>query len=32
VHAGSITPGDAFGPLGTDANQPRGAVEMGFLF
>ena len=32
VHAGSLTPGDAFGPLGTDANQPRGAVEMGFMF
>lgn len=32
VHASSITPGDAFGPLGTDANQPRGAVEMGFMF
>lgn len=32
VHAGNVTPGDAFGPLGTDANQPRGAVEMGFMF
>jgi hypothetical protein len=32
VHAGNITAGDAFGPLGADANQPRGAVEMGFLF
>jgi hypothetical protein len=32
VHAGSITAGDAFGPLGTNANQPRGAIEMGFMF
>lgn len=32
VHASSITLGDAFGPLGTDANQPRGAIEMGFMF
>jgi Putative beta-barrel porin-2, OmpL-like. bbp2 len=32
VHAGSITPGDAFGPAGMDANQPRGVVEAGFLF
>lgn len=32
VHASSLTPGDAFGPLGMNANQPRGAVEMGFMF
>ncbi len=32
VHAFSATPGDAFGPLGTSADQPRGAVEIGFLF
>lgn len=32
VHATSLTSGDAFGPLGTEANQPRGAVEMGFMF
>jgi putative OmpL-like beta-barrel porin-2 len=32
VHATSLTPGDAFGPAGLDANQPRGVVEAGFLF
>ncbi|MGH9511989.1 MAG: outer membrane beta-barrel protein [Terriglobales bacterium] len=32
VHATSITPGDAFGPTGTSANQPRGVVEAGFMF
>ncbi|MDE3108793.1 MAG: outer membrane beta-barrel protein [Acidobacteriota bacterium] len=32
VHATDVTPGDAFGPLGTSANQPRGALEVGFLF
>ncbi len=32
VHATDITAGDAFGPTGTLANQPRGAIEMGFLF
>lgn len=32
VHTGSFTPGDAFGSAGTDANQPRGVLETGFLF
>jgi Putative beta-barrel porin-2, OmpL-like. bbp2 len=32
VHAGSSTAGDAFGSSGLDANQPRGAIEVGFLF
>lgn len=32
VQAGSITPGDAFGPLGSNRNQPRGLVEAGFMF
>ena len=32
VRANSITPGDALGPSGTDQDQPRGVVEVGFLF
>ncbi len=32
VHAMSTTAGFAFGPTGTDADQIRGAVEIGFLF
>ncbi len=32
VGATSITPGSAFGPNGTNQNQPRGVVEAGFLF
>ena len=32
VHAFSATPGDAFGPLGISNDQPRGVVEIGFLF
>jgi len=32
VRATSITPGDAFGSNGTDQNQPRGVLEIGFLF
>lgn len=32
VHATDFTPGDAFGSGGTKANQPRGVVEMGFMF
>jgi hypothetical protein len=32
VRATSITRGDAFGPLGLNANQPRGVVEAGFIF
>lgn len=32
VRAGSITPGDAFGSAGTDQNQARGVLELGFLF
>lgn len=32
VHASSITPGSAFGPAGLNKNQPRGAIEAGFLF
>ncbi|HWE87394.1 MAG TPA: outer membrane beta-barrel protein [Terracidiphilus sp.] len=32
VHGSSITPGDAFGPVGNGADQARGVVEMGFLF
>lgn len=31
VHAGSYTPGDAFGSAGTSANQPRAMAEIGFL-
>jgi len=32
VQARSYTPGDAFGSSGTNGTQPRGVVEMGFLF
>jgi hypothetical protein len=32
VRASSITPGDAFGPHGTNPNQPRGVIEVGFIF
>ena len=32
VHAGSYTPGDAFGPNGTNPNQPRAMAEIGFIF
>lgn len=32
VHAVSFTPGDAFGTAGTDATQPRGVLQIGFLF
>jgi len=32
VRATSITSGDAFGPAGTNPNQPRGVLEVGLLF
>jgi len=32
VHATSYTPGYAFGPQGTEANQARAMAEIGFLF
>ncbi len=32
VHGTDITPGAAFGPTGTSANQPRGVIEAGFMF
>lgn len=32
VRATSITPGDAFGSDGAKQNQPRGVLELGFLF
>jgi len=32
VHATSATPGAMFGPSGTDATQPRGVIEAGFMF
>ncbi len=32
VQATSFTPGNAFGSAGTNANQPRGVLEIGFLF
>jgi len=32
VRATSITWGDAFGPAGTNPNQPRGVLEVGLLF
>jgi hypothetical protein len=32
VRANNITPGDAFGTSGTNRNQPRGVIEIGFLF
>jgi hypothetical protein len=28
----AATPGDAFGPLGMSNDQPRGVVEIGFIF
>jgi len=32
VGATGFTPGEAFGPHGTNPNQPRGVIEMGFMF
>ncbi len=32
VQATNFTPGSAFGSAGTNANQPRGVLEVGFLF
>lgn len=32
VHANNIAPGAAFGPAGTNPNQARGVLEVGFLF
>ena len=32
VHATSMTPGFGFGTSGTNATQPRGVVEAGFMF
>jgi hypothetical protein len=32
VHATNSTPGDVFGLAGKDVNQPRGVVEVGFMF
>ena len=32
VRTTDFTPGSAFGPAGTNANQARGVIEMGFLF
>lgn len=32
VRASNIAPGAAFGPAGTNPNQPRGVVEVGFMF
>ena len=32
VHATDSTPGAVFGPTGTNATQPRGVVEAGFMF
>jgi hypothetical protein len=32
VHAGNITPGDAFGPNGVNKNEPRAVAEIGFVF
>ena len=32
VHTGSYTPGDVFGPNGTNPNQPRAMAEIGFIF
>jgi putative OmpL-like beta-barrel porin-2 len=32
VQATSLTPGDGFGSSGTKRNQPRGAIEAGFIF
>lgn len=32
VHASDSTPGDTFGPHGTNTNQPRALAEIGFIF
>ncbi len=32
VHAMNSTPGSVFGATGTSVNQPRGVIEVGFLF
>jgi hypothetical protein len=32
VHAGSYTPGDVFGPNGSNSDQPRAMAEIGFIF
>jgi hypothetical protein len=32
VHVGNYTPGSVFGPAGTNNNQTRAAVEVGFVF
>ena len=32
VHASDIAPGSAFGPGGTNQNQPRAMAEIGFIF
>lgn len=32
VRANSFTPGNVFGPVGIDRNQPRGVVEVGLMF
>lgn len=32
VHATDMTSGAAFGPTGTNATQPRGVIEAGFMF
>ena len=32
VHLSGITPGDAFGPTGTNPNPPRAMAEIGFIF
>ena len=32
VRANSFTPGDVFGPAGSNRNQPRGVIEAGLLF
>jgi hypothetical protein len=32
AHAGSITPGDAFGSTGSNQNQHRAMAEIGFMF
>jgi hypothetical protein len=32
VRATRITPGDVFGPGGTNPNQPRGVLEVGLMF
>ncbi|MDQ2774687.1 MAG: porin [Acidobacteriota bacterium] len=32
VHAASYAPGDGFGPMGMNQNQPRAMAEIGFMF